>query len=85
MQFNLPDGRLQSPRSSRGLKTGLYTAIYGIQRGFWIRGRLKQDRSNKLSRKTKANAKQALALSELNIIFVYQQKDGAALIKLRVA
>lgn len=85
MQFNLRDGCLQSPRSSRGLKTGLYTAIYGIQRGFWIRGRLKQDRSNKLSRKTTANAKQALALSELNIIFVYQQKDGVALIKLRVA
>ncbi len=76
MQFNLPDDRLQSPRSSRGLKTGLY----GIQRGFWIRGKL-----NKLGRKNTENAKQALALSDLNIIFVYQQKDGAALIKLRVA
>lgn len=81
MQFNLPDDRLQSPRSSRGLKS----ALYGIQRGFWIRRRFKQDRSNKLSRKSTANAKQVFALSELNIIFVYQQKDGAALIKLRVA
>lgn len=74
MQFNLPDDRLQSPRSSRG-----------EERGFWIRRRFKQDRSNKLSRKSTANAKQVFALSELNIIFVYQQKDGAALIKLRVA
>lgn len=81
MHFNHPDDRLQSTRSSQGLKT----AMYGIQRGFWVRGRLKQDRANKLSRKTTANAKKLFALSELNIIFVYQQKDGAALIKLRVA
>lgn len=81
MQFNLPDYLLQSLRSSQGFKTRLY----GIQRSFWIRGKLNQDRSNKLGRKNTENAKQAFTLSELNIIFVYQQKDGAALIKLRVA
>lgn len=81
MQFSLPNDHLQSLRSSQGLKTELY----GIQRGFWIRGKLNQDWSNKLGRKNTENAKQDLALSELNIIFVYQQKDGAALIKLRVA